>query len=285
MPELPEVETIRRGLLKMLGQGGVIEKIHVSGKNLRCSVPLNRLRSLEGETLLGIRRRAKYLLFETSQHILLNHLGMTGSWRLMEVSAVENKGSNEKSKPLEAAHDHLCIRFVDGPTIVYRDPRRFGLVDVFKKGFETQSCYLSHLGPEPLAKDFSGSVLFESSRGKKCSIKAFIMDQKIVVGVGNIYASESLHLAGIHPGRPAGRVSLIRYQKLHGAIVKTLRSAINQGGSTISDFRQAGGGIGYFQTQLKVYGRAQEPCRLCGTLIRVAVLAGRSTYWCSQCQH
>lgn len=272
MPELPEVEIVCRGLNQLLGDKSVIERVEVRTPKLRKVIPRVALEALQGERLCSVERRAKYLLFRTARFVLLNHLGMTGTWRL--------RGSDENGR----THDHLYLHLRDGRTLAFHDPRRFGLVDVLKKGEEFRSAYLADLGPEPLTRDFIGFDFSTIAKGRKCSIKALLMDQRVVVGIGNIYAAESLFLAGIDPRRPAGKISPARYELLKKSIVQVLRAAIAAGGSTLQDFRQTGGGIGKFQKQFSVYARAQQPCLKCGSLIRSAVLAGRSSFWCGKCQ-
>jgi len=272
MPELPEVETVCRGLRELFPQPVKIAKIEVRQSQLREKVP--SLQALYGESLLEFSRRAKYLLWRTNCYTILSHLGMSGSWRLITDPAQEKK------------HDHIFIHFEnDLRQLVYNDPRRFGLFQFCKNAQLQSSVYLQHLGPEPLDScRFHADYLFEKSRKKNVAIKVFLMDQKNVVGVGNIYASESLFLAGVNPSRASGRVKKQDFERLVKAVRQVLQKAIRSGGTTLRNFRQAGGSEGYFAQKLQVYDRAGKPCQLCQTPIRHKVLGGRSTYWCSCCQ-
>jgi formamidopyrimidine-DNA glycosylase len=278
MPELPEVEVVKRGLERSLIQPPPsvvrIERFEFLRRDLRYAIPVAKFKKLLGARLLKIARRAKYLIFTTDKGDFLSHLGMTGSWRKLALQQTERP------------HDHIKMHFLidDAKEVwVYNDPRRFGIFD-----FLDQECLgqrLGHLGPEPLLEDFTAEVLWRSFRRRSSSVKAAIMDQKIVVGVGNIYASEALFLAGIRPSVKAEKISRTQAEKLVAAIKSVLSQAIEAGGSTISDFKSADDQSGYFQTQHQVYDRAGELCRVCQTRIKVAVTAGRSTYWCPRCQH
>ena len=272
MPELPEVETVRQGLEKILFKGACIKRVQLLRGDLRRRVQPSQLQVLEGQTITGLRRRAKYLLFDTQDYVLINHLGMTGSWR------VAAKGTEQK-------HDHFYLWLNNGLRLAFNDPRRFGLLQVTKQGEEMQDLSLSSLGPEPLdAKMFNADWIMSRTRKRQTPLKVWLMDQKNVVGVGNIYASEALFMAGLRPERKAARITKLESQQLVRSVREVLRAAIKQGGSTIKDFRQAEGLSGYFQNQLKVYGRKAEPCRQCQSPIRSKNLGGRSTYWCSSCQ-
>lgn len=272
MPELPEVETVRRGLSQQLSRQPRLLELKRSSKKLRFEFPASVFKQLKGRPLQSVERRAKYLLFDFGDKILINHLGMTGSWRPVKTPKLE-------------LHDHVILRFENGLNLVFRDPRRFGYFDLLDKDGWDQSGWFRHLGPEPLdSKAFSPEYLFAASRSKKAPIKNLIMDQKVVVGVGNIYASEALFLAGIQPLRPAGRLSLEDCRKLVAAIQKVLKASIKRGGTTIRDFVSSKGDLGYFVQSLKVYDRSGENCKRCRTPISVTRLAGRSTYWCPECQ-
>lgn len=273
MPELPEVEVVKRGLqckIESSRKPLVIESFEFLRKNLRDPIPVKELRSLHGAQLLKISRRAKYLLFSTSQGDFLSHLGMTGSWR--------KQNSNQDNR----LHDHVKIHFTNGSTWAYCDPRRFGIFDILNS--KTQDKRLAHLGPEPLHDSFTGEVLWASLRQRSSSLKAAIMDQKVVVGVGNIYAAEALFMAKIKPLLKADKLSQNRAQTLVEAIKKVLLQAIEAGGSTISDFESADSSAGYFQQQHQVYDRAGLACYRCAAKIKVTVTAGRSTFWCPGCQ-
>ena len=271
MPELPEVETVRRGLESMISQPVTILRVEAPEKRLREPVRPGELRKLKGQSLQGFLRRAKYLLWETEHQMIVSHLGMTGSWRLLE-------GEHRR-------HDHVRIHLSDGRVLVYNDPRRFGIFRVLPIKKWQEAAYFTHLGPEPLDQNlFTTEYLFNKSRQRKVASKVFIMDQKVVVGVGNIYASEALFRSGVRPQRQAGRLTRVECERLVQSCRKVLQDALRSGGTTIRDFRQAGGGKGYFARQLQVYDRAGEACQACGAKISQRVLGGRSTYWCPKCQ-
>jgi formamidopyrimidine-DNA glycosylase len=268
MPELPEVETVRRGLEPLL-VGATIRNVQVQRHDLRTPIPTDFAWRLNGSRVLAIRRRAKYLLIDTSSVTVLSHLGMTGTWRL---AAIGN----------ERPHDHCYLELADGRRLAFRDPRRFGQLDFVAPGDVHPS--LARLGPEPLSADFNVEYLRERLRARRQAVKVLIMDQAVVVGVGNIYAQEACFRAGILPGTPAGKLSRPRLATLIAEVRHVLASAIEAGGSTISDFRQAGGESGYFQHAFQVYNRAGQPCLRCAATLRGQNFAGRSTVWCPQCQ-
>lgn len=271
MPELPEVETVRRGLEELLKEHPALTKIELKRKDLRDPIPVKKVQSLVGQKILRIERRAKYLLLKTPQGSLLSHLGMTGTWRAAP--------SGE-----ERDHDHIYLYFSNGLRLAYRDPRRFGCFDFVAPGQESSHAKLKSLGYEPLAASFTGEVLWKKLRGKMLAIKVAIMDQKIVVGVGNIYASEALFRAGIRPSTKSVKVSHEKCERLVKAIKEVLTEAVAAGGSSISDYAQASGERGDFQNCFRVYGREGELCLVCNTPISAQVLGMRSTYWCSSCQ-
>ncbi len=276
MPELPEVETVRSGLEHLLSNHPTIKHIKLMRKDIRFPIPKNFVTSLEGQKIRAVKRRAKYLLIETKNATLLSHLGMTGSWR------VEDKSALKKSSD---PHDHCFIELNDGRTMIFRDPRRFGVLDLTKPGEESTHIRLRDLGPEPLDKKlFNAELLFGQSRKRKVAIKVFIMNQHVVVGVGNIYASEALFYAKIKPQKLAGRLTRLESERLVSAIHEVLSNAIKAGGSSIRDYKNAEGTSGSFQASHQVYERAGEPCRVCAHKIRSSVLGGRSTYWCPHCQ-
>ncbi|GAB6042767.1 bifunctional DNA-formamidopyrimidine glycosylase/DNA-(apurinic or apyrimidinic site) lyase [Endothiovibrio diazotrophicus] len=270
MPELPEVETTRRGIAPHL-EGHTVAGVDIRQRKLRRPIPQEFAAELTGQRIEAVERRAKYLLLRTAGGSAILHLGMSGSLRLVEPGAPPDR------------HDHVDIRIADGRTLRYTDPRRFGLV-LWTRDDPLGHPLLAPLGPEPLTDAFDGERLFRLSRGRKGSVKAFIMEGKIVVGVGNIYASESLFLAGVAPRRAAGRVSRERYDRLAGAIKAVLARSIEAGGTTLRDFVGGDGKPGYFAQQLNVYGRGGEPCPACGALIHNVTLAQRSTYYCPRCQ-
>ncbi len=270
MPELPEVETTRQGIAPFV-TGKQVTGVIVRRHQLRWPIPADLELRLSGQTIESVRRRGKYLLLGTRAGTLLLHLGMSGSLRILT-----------RTQPPEP-HDHLDLIFGDGSRLRLRDPRRFGAV--VWAGTEPESHkLLRDLGPEPLGGDFGGEYLYHRSRSRRIAVKQFIMNSAIVVGVGNIYACESLHLAAIHPARPAGNISLERYRKLARAIRQTLQQAIACGGTTLRDFRDSGGHPGYFQQQLNVYGRHGTPCPICRTPIRRIRQGQRSTFYCGRCQ-
>ena len=272
MPELPEVETTRRGLVKT-AKGQRIDAVELRRRDLRFPFPDDIEERLEGRTITDIRRRAKYLLFDLdSGEVLLAHLGMSGSFRVIPATGYEPK-----------KHDHVVLHLANGTLCVFHDPRRFGILDMMKAKEEGGHTLLAHLGPEPLSKDFSPEYLEKALERRKGPIKPVLMDQKLVVGVGNIYASESLFLANIHPETPAFKVAK-KAPELVQAIRTVLKAAIGSGGSTLRDFLGADGASGYFQHRFQVYERENQPCASCKTSIKSAVHAGRSTYWCPQCQ-
>lgn len=269
MPELPEVEISCRGIRPHIA-GKQIKEVKVYQPSLRWPVPIELMQKLKGQRLLRVERRAKYILLHCEQHKVLLHLGMSGSLRIVEEGAALKK------------HDHIEIIFADGTTLRLHDPRRFGCCLVFAQNEEPE--LLAKLGPEPLTDDFTTDYLYLRSRDKKQAVKTFIMDNAVVVGVGNIYASESLFKAGIHPKRAAGNISKARYLKLTQAIKQTLQESIQQGGSTLKDFVNSDGQPGYFQQNLWVYGRQGEACLVCGTMIDSVKMGQRSTFYCKQCQ-
>ncbi|MES2855729.1 MAG: bifunctional DNA-formamidopyrimidine glycosylase/DNA-(apurinic or apyrimidinic site) lyase [Bdellovibrionota bacterium] len=275
MPELPEVETVRRGLEDLLKKKPVVKKIRMIRKDIRFPIPKNLAKLFEGQRIIGVRRRAKYLLIDTEERSLLSHLGMTGSWRLLEGGA---KGELDK-------HDHFLIDLDDGRTLAFRDPRRFGIIDYVEHSKESKHKFLHHLGPEPLDEAaFKAEDFFARSRKRKSAIKVFMMDQEIVVGVGNIYASEVLFRSGVRPAKLAGKITKSEAERIVTNVRLVLLEAIKAGGSSISDYRQASGESGGFQDRFKVYDRKGEPCFVCKTPIRTKVLGGRSTFWCPRCQ-
>lgn len=271
MPELPEVEIVRRGLAEIFASRPQLVRIELLRRDLRDPMPVKKLKALEGAQILAVHRRAKYLLIETDRGGLLSHLGMTGTWRVAPLGQ-------------ELLHDHIYLHLSTGERLAYRDPRRFGIFETYDVLQPTRSPRLENLGPEPLDREFSGASLWNSLRNRKSSIKAAIMDQKIVVGVGNIYASEALFLARIKPSLAADKLSRLRAEGLVENIVAVLQSALAAGGSSISDFRNSQGDSGYFQNQFKVYDRQTQACVVCNSKIKAQTLAGRSTFWCPRCQ-
>jgi formamidopyrimidine-DNA glycosylase len=269
MPELPEVETTRRGIAPHI-EKQIVTQMFVRDHRLRWPIPANIATCVAGKTLRAVERRSKYLLFDFVDGYLLIHLGMSGSLRIIKNSEPAKK------------HDHWDLCF--GEVILrYHDPRRFGAC-LWIDGVRDEHELLCDLGPEPLSDAFDGAHLFLRSRKRKIAIKPFIMDAHNVVGVGNIYAQEALFLAGIRPGRAAGRVTRTEYDRLAAAIKDRLAYAIKRGGTTLRDFVGGDGEPGYFQLELNVYDRAGQPCKRCGTLLKGSRLGQRSTVYCPQCQ-
>lgn len=277
MPELPEVETVMRGLDKAI-RGGVIETIDQRRKDLRVPFPPGLKKKLEGRTITHLGRRAKYILIHLDDgQVMVWHLGMSG--RVL----IAKNHTPEK-------HDHLILHMKDGTHIAFNDARRFGLVYLMKVSDMEAHKAFSALGPEPLGNDFSGPVLAARLAGKKVAIKQALLDQHVVAGVGNIYACEALFESGISPTRAAGTIKGERAEKLCAAIRDVLGRAIEAGGSTLKDYRQADSELGYFQHAFKVYDREGGQCALCscsgikGSGIKRIVQGGRSTFYCPRHQ-
>lgn len=273
MPELPEVETTRRSLLGPL-LGRHVVSLTVREARLRWPVPPELPEILAGQCVLGIDRRAKYLLWRFSKGTLLVHLGMSGSLRLLDAQAAQ--------APLRP-HDHLEFRFDDGSVLRYHDPRRFGSVH-WLEGEPALHPLLCNLGPEPLEPGFDGDTLWQAGRARRVPVKQVLMDGAVVVGVGNIYASEALFLAAIDPRRKANRVSRERYARLAEAVRQVLGQAVATGGTTLRDYVDGNGQPGEFALRLNVYGREGEACARCETAIRQVRLGQRSTFFCPICQ-
>lgn len=270
MPELPEIETIRRGLEPHL-LGRCFQSVEIRQPRLRWPVSEELAKRLPGAPIAGLKRRGKYLLLETESGTLIIHLGMSGSLRLVPCEL-----------PLRP-HDHAAFTLDTGQRLIYHDPRRFGAL-VWTADPWAAHPLLRHLGVEPFDPLFTGGLLYRISRGHRQTVKSLVMDQRIVVGIGNIYANEALFRAGIHPARQAGQITKMRYQKLVESIRHTLASAIDRGGTTLRDFSDITGQPGYFQLALQVYAREEQPCPLCATPIRRIVLGQRATYYCPRCQ-
>jgi formamidopyrimidine-DNA glycosylase len=277
MPELPEVEVLRRSLEPHL-VGDRIERVEVTNPSLREPVDVARLRrAARGREVLALRRRSKYLLIDLEGGwTVVVHLGMSGRLTLAPAAV-----------PPEL-HEHVAFHLQSGRRLRFRDPRRFGVVFAAKTAELGADPHFAHLGPEPLEPGLSGKVLGEvlarAAAGRRGPVKAFLMDAGVVVGVGNIYASETLHRAGVHPGRSVARISRQRWQRVAESAMAVLRQAISQGGTTLNDFADGEGRSGYFQVSLTVYDREGEPCLACGRPVRRIVQAGRSTFYCPGCQ-
>jgi formamidopyrimidine-DNA glycosylase len=275
MPELPEVETVRRGLLPAM-QGKRLEAVILRRPDLRFPLPEGMGQRLTGRTVAGIRRRAKFLIFDLDgPDVLIAHLGMSGSFRLGAAAFPEEK------------HDHVIFRMSGGGEAHFNDPRRFGFMDLWPAAELDAYPMLAKLGPEPLDDAaFNGKVLAARLKGRKTPIKAALLDQTVVAGVGNIYACEALYRSGISPKRSAHTVQGGRADKLAQAVKDVLRDAITSGGSSLRDHIRPDGELGYFQHSFDVYGRTGEICRNagCGTAVRQIVQSGRSTFYCPSCQ-
>ncbi|MCL6270815.1 bifunctional DNA-formamidopyrimidine glycosylase/DNA-(apurinic or apyrimidinic site) lyase [Sansalvadorimonas sp. 2012CJ34-2] len=270
MPELPEVETTRRGISPHIKNQKIADVI-VRQPKLRWPVRDDLPQLLKDKELLDVTRRAKYLLLTFPNGTLIGHLGMSGSMRILPASTPAEK------------HDHVDIVFANGKLLRLTDPRRFGAL-LWAEGDPNNHKVLAELGPEPLSEEFSGDRLYQRSRSRRQAVKTFIMDNHNVVGVGNIYASEALFMAGIRPDIHCGKISRQRYDKLAQAIKKVLERAITVGGTTLKDFVGGDGKPGYFAIELTMYGRSGEPCKTCGTTIKEIKLSNRASCYCPECQ-
>ena len=270
MPELPEVETTLRGLLPHV-LGRRIAALHLRQPALRWPVPATLVALLPGQTILAGRRRGKYLLFTLDAGHLLLHLGMSGSLRVIPTGQAPGR------------HDHFDLLLEDGAALRFTDPRRFGAL-LWVEGDPARHPLLRHLGPEPLDEAFDATYLHRQARGRKVPVKSFLMDGRVVVGIGNIYANEILHHSGVHPLRAAGRIALPRYREVVAATKAVLAGAVTQGGTTLRDFVGGDGKPGYFRQQLRAYGRGGQPCPGCAAPLREIRLAQRTTVYCPRCQ-
>lgn len=270
MPELPEVETTRRGIEPHIS-GQRVCNVLVRESRLRWPVPDDLSFCLRGQRINSLTRRGKYLLFSLDKGTLLVHLGMSGNLRIMPVNTPSMK------------HDHLDIELNNSKLLRFNDPRRFGSV-LWTQEAPQEHKLLKNLGPEPLSDEFSGELLYDLSRCRSLAVKTYIMNSQVVVGVGNIYANESLFMAGILPARAAGKISRQRYDVLVEAIKTVLTAAIEQGGTTLKDFLGGDGKPGYFKQSLLVYGREGLPCAHCGRVLIDQRIAQRSTVFCKACQ-
>ena len=285
MPELPEVETVRRGLAPVM-EGATITRVVANRPDLRFPLPENFVKRLEGVTVLNVNRRGKYLTVAlSSDETLIMHLGMSGRFTIYEEGKM-TPGAFVHGQPGNPAHDHIVLTCEgEAPsTIVYNDPRRFGFMDLAPSDGLEDCRHFCRMGPEPLGNEFSESWLRDQCSGKSTAIKTALLDQRVVAGVGNIYACEALFRAKISPRRRASSVTGVRSDRLRAAVVNVLNDAIEAGGSTLRDFAAADGALGYFQHRFDVYDREGEPCRVCGTEIQRIVQGGRSTFFCPACQ-
>jgi formamidopyrimidine-DNA glycosylase len=270
MPELPEVETTRRGVEAAVVDH-VIERIEVREPRLRWRVPIELPALVAGQRVRALTRRAKYLLFSLPNGTVIVHLGMSGSLRVLPAA----------TPPM--LHDHLDIVLDSGRCLRFNDPRRFGCV-LWTDADPDAHPLLRDLGPEPLSAAFDGAALARAAKGRRVAIKQLLMNSQVVVGVGNIYASEALFRAGVRPRRAAGRLKREEFDALAKAIKQVLKEAIRSGGTTLRDYVNADGMPGYFRQKLYVYERSDEPCRICKTPIQSLLQGQRSTYFCRKCQ-
>lgn len=273
MPELPEVETVKRGLEKQI-IGKIIGKVLTSDKRLRFEYPKGLEKSLLGQKIYALKRRSKYILIElTNDKILIMHLGMSGKILF-----------KDKSYKKLDKHDHFILKFTDDDQIIFNDPRRFGLVDIVESKKLDSHKLFKDLGIEPLTAEFNGKHLKDIFRNKEQPIKLAIMDSHNLVGVGNIYASEALFRTKLNPKISAGKIKLEKLDELTENIKIVLKEAIKSGGSTLRDYVRSDGDVGYFQHSFKVYGRENQPCFTCKTPLKKITQQGRSTYFCPNCQ-
>ncbi|MFK7751741.1 MAG: bifunctional DNA-formamidopyrimidine glycosylase/DNA-(apurinic or apyrimidinic site) lyase [Sedimentitalea sp.] len=282
MPELPEVETVRRGLAPAM-EGAVIVRADVNRPDLRWPFPDQMAARLSGQKVARLRRRSKYILADLSGgETLLIHLGMSGR---MTVSG-DPLGQFVHDHPAQLKHDHVVFHMDNGARITFNDPRRFGAMDLMSTATADQHKLLAVLGPEPLGNDFNEAHLIQAFHGKMSPVKSALLDQRLVAGLGNIYVCETLYRAGIAPTRKAGRIAAARVAPLVPIIRQVLSDAIDAGGSSLRDFRQADGELGYFQHSFDVYGREGEPCRTpdCTEKVHRIVQSGRSSFYCPVCQ-
>lgn len=272
MPELPEVETTRKGIKPYL-EAAVITQVTIRNYSLRWPIPNDLAKTLDQQTIHSVKRRAKYLLIQCNTGTLMIHLGMSGSLRILDKVESDNP----------AKHDHVDITLDNGYLLRYTDPRRFGAV-LWTNEVVNEHRLIAHLGPEPLLKGFHADYLYQQAQTKRCSVKTFIMNGQVVVGVGNIYANESLFLSGIHPKTIAQNLTEVQCENLAEQIKLVLNKAIKAGGTTLKDFKKSDGNPGYFSQQLNVYGRKDQPCLQCGNKIAHYKVTQRATYYCPVCQ-
>jgi len=292
MPELPEVETVRRGLAPVL-EGARFVKVEARRGDLRWPLPSDFVRRLEGQSVIGLGRRAKYLLADLSSgEVLLMHLGMSGSFRVQQAGADDMPGDFHHARSKAAAHDHIVFHMSNGAVATFNDPRRFGCMKLVPRAHLDEEPLLRALGPEPLGNAFDAASLASACAGRKTSLKAALLDQRVVAGLGNIYVCEALHRAHLSPKRKASTLAdrkggpNERAKALADAIRTVLTDAIRAGGSSLRDHRQTDGELGYFQHSFRVYDREGAPCptRSCTGTIRRIVQNGRSTFYCPVCQ-
>jgi formamidopyrimidine-DNA glycosylase len=286
MPELPEVETVRRGLEPCLA-GAVLTRVEARRPDLRFPFPKNFAARLTGRRIEGLKRRGKYLLFDLDDaETLLVHLGMTGRFMVENGQSVRRPGAHARAAPADERHAHVILQTASGARITFYDARRFGFMDLVPTAELMAHPRLAGMGPEPLSARFEAAWLVETFAHRRQAVKSLLLDQRIVAGLGNIYACEALHRARISPLSPAQGLSLAKLRRLVGAVREVLEAAILAGGSSLRDFADAAGDMGYFQHSFRVYGRAGEACPRQGCAGRIArvVQSGRSTFYCPTCQ-
>jgi formamidopyrimidine-DNA glycosylase len=292
VPELPEVETVRRGLQPVM-EGATILRAEIRRKDLRYPFQKDFVARLEGQTVTGLGRRAKYLLADlASGDVLLMHLGMSGSFRVLRAGHPTTLGEFHHPRNEDRVHDHVSFTMSSGAEIVFNDPRRFGCMKVFARAALDEEPLLKGLGPEPLGNAFDAALLARACRAKKTSLKAALLDQRVVAGLGNIYVCEALFRAHLSPRRIAATLALktgapsARAERLVAAIHEVLHEAIRAGGSSVRDHRQTSGELGCFQHSFQVYDREGDKCRTpgCKGTVKRFTQNGRSTFWCPRCQ-
>lgn len=285
MPELPEVETVRRGLAPFM-EGAVISRVELRRPDLRFPLPAGFVQRLSGSRIETLDRRGKYLIAGLSTgESLIMHLGMSGRFTV-DAGTARRPGRFAIARSSDARHDHVVFHIESGEraVVTYNDPRRFGFMDIALKGGLESCRHFKDMGPEPLGNGFSADVLNGSLAGRTGPVKTALLDQRVVAGLGNIYACEALYRARISPRRRAGSVAGKRGERLHAAIVSVLRDAIEAGGSSLRDFAGANGDLGYFQHRFDVYDREGKACPSCGGTVSRIVQSGRSTFFCGRCQ-
>lgn len=286
MPELPEVETVRNGLAPAM-EGAVIDRLEQRRPDLRFPFPDRFVERVSGRRIEGLGRRAKYLLADLDDGaVIIMHLGMSGSFRIEEGGDGETPGDFHHPRGKALAHDHVVFHLSNGKRVIYNDPRRFGFMDLAPRAGLTKARHLAGLGIEPVGNEFDGKLLHGLFEAKKAPLKAALLDQSLVAGLGNIYVCEALHMSGLSPERSAGSLTAKAADRLATAIRDVLGAAIAAGGSSLRDHRQANGELGYFQHSFRVYDREGEPCPNlgCSDVIERKVQSGRSTFYCATCQ-
>ncbi|MDP1629858.1 MAG: bifunctional DNA-formamidopyrimidine glycosylase/DNA-(apurinic or apyrimidinic site) lyase [Caulobacter sp.] len=286
MPELPEVETVRRGLAPTL-EGARLSRVEQRRPDLRFPFPDGFVQRLTGARIETLERRAKYLLARLDRgDVLIMHLGMTGRFEIETALTAGRLGDFHFAAPPDPKHAHVVFETEAGGRVTYYDPRRFGFMGLIPQAEVLTHPWFAAMGPEPLGPDFDAAHLAAAFAGRKQSPKTLLLDQRIVAGLGNIYVCEALHRAGISPLKPAGRIAKTKLPGLVATIREVLEEAITAGGSTLRDFAAADGALGYFQHSFQAYGREKAPCLApgCGGTITRTVQAGRSTFYCPQCQ-